>query len=198
MRKIQTIFKRNQDMPDKGYIRDAFIFPDELMIGGLELRLKDMIPTEKVDGTNVRVTIRQGKAVRLEKRRNPSKLQKKEGIIHPWYVDACKEDPTDKWIFDALSNTPLINYPDGEWPAEAVGEKIQGNPLNLVGNMLCFFTLDRNLQFNTPVPISFNELKAWLPLQKSKIGMNCGIEGIVWHSSIMNEPMYKIKLKDFK
>ena|SRR5688572_19260046 len=44
--------------------------------------------TEKLEGTNIRVILRAGRVVRVEKRRNPSKLQKQQGIIDGWYVDA--------------------------------------------------------------------------------------------------------------
>ncbi|MFD0535790.1 hypothetical protein ACFQY7_20625 [Actinomadura luteofluorescens] len=46
--------------------------------------------TEKLDGTNVRLTVRSGLLVRVEKRRNPSKAQKQQGIVDGWYVDAAE------------------------------------------------------------------------------------------------------------
>ena len=44
-------------------------------------------------------------------------------------------------------------------------------------------------------PTLYNELKEWLPKQKSKIGKGF-IEGIVWHCD--NGEKFKIKAKDFK
>ena len=187
MRKIQTIFKRNWE-GNRGII-------DEYIEGFNPELLENETATEKVDGTNVRVTIRNKTAVRLEKRRNPSKLEKAKEIKEPWYVDADQFSPEDKWIYDALKNTDLSNLPDGEWSGEAIGKNIQGNPLNLEGNKIMFFTLGQAPVFEN-VPIDFAGLKEWLPKQKSKIGNNCGIEGIVWHC--LNGNMYKIKRKDFK
>jgi len=185
MRKIKTIFERdwegNRKVVDKYVIENPEI-------------LKYATATEKLDGINVRVTIRNGVTVRLEKRRNPDKIQKQKGITEPWYKDADEYGPEDKWIFDALKNTDLAQLPDGEWSGEAVGVKIQGNPLNLENNRIVFFTLGQAPVFEN-VPIGFNELKEWLPQQKSKYGNNCGIEGIVWHCE--NDDMFKIKLKDF-
>jgi hypothetical protein len=183
MKKIVTIFDRNWD-GDKTVI-DSFLVDRDILL--------DAVATEKLDGMNVRVTIRNGTAVRLEKRRNPDKIQKHKGIIEPWYIDTaiCAED---KWLNDALSHTDLSQLPDGEFSGEAIGLNIQGNPLNLDGNRIVFFSLGQAPIFEN-VPTSYEELKAWLPAQKSKYGNNCGIEGIVWH--LPNGEMFKIKTKDF-
>lgn len=183
MEKIKTIFERDWE-GNGGVINKAVIsIPSSA------------IATEKIDGTNVRVTVRSGMCVRLEKRRNPDKIQKHKGIKEPWYVDASPYEAEDKWIFDALKNTELTTISDGEWSGEAVGTNIQGNPLNLDKNIIVFFTLGQAPIFEN-VPTTYEELKAWLPLQKSKYGNDCGIEGIVWH--LEGKPFGKIKLKDFK
>jgi hypothetical protein len=184
MRKIPTIFKR--DRANNGKIIDEYVI-DPSFFG-------NAIATEKLDGTNVRVTVRNHTVVRVEKRRNPDKIQKHKGIIEPWYIDAS-DSSEDKWIMDAVKNTDLSNIPDGEWSGEAVGTNIQGNPLKLENNRVVFFTLDQAPIFYN-VPTTFNELKEWLPKQKSKYGNDCGIEGIVWYCP--NGDMMKIKTKDFE
>lgn len=182
MQKIPTIFDRNWD-GDKTVI-------DRLIV---EFDFANAIATEKIDGMNVRVTIRNGTSVRLEKRLNPTKIQKAKGIVDPWYTDADEFGPTDKWLFDALKHTELGTLPDGEWSAEAVGVNIQGNPLGLDRNLVIFFSLGQCPVFED-VPTSYEELKTWLPTQKSKVGAG-GIEGIVWHGQ--GGKMCKIKTKDF-
>ena len=183
MKKIPTIFKR--DETKGGKIIDQYVIdPADLLTASA---------TEKIDGTNVRVTVRNHICVRLEKRRNPSKLEKAKGIIEPWYTDASMSSE-DKHIQSALSGTDLSNIPNGEWSGEAVGENIQGNPLNLIGNKIVFFSLGQCPVFED-APTTFEKLKEWLPKQKSKYGNNCGIEGIVWHYE--NGDMAKIKTKDF-
>ncbi len=184
MKKIRTIFER-----ENGRVIDKLAEGVDLEL----LNAQDTIATEKLDGMNVRVTIRNGTCVRLEKRRNPDKIQKHKGIIEPWYIDTA-ESSEDKWLNDALKNTPLTGLPDGEWSGEALGTNIQGNPLNLENNRIVFFTLNQAPLFEN-VPITFAELKEWLPKEKSKYGKDCKIEGIVWHCK--NGEMYKIKLKDF-
>lgn len=183
MRKIRTIFEReNNKVVDK-------------LSEGVDLALlnaPDTIATEKLDGMNVRATIRSSVCVRLEKRRNPDKIQKHNGIIEPWYIDTA-ESSEDKWLNDALKNTDLTQLPDGEWSGEALGPNIQGNPLNLESNRIVFFSLNQAPIFEN-VPTTFAELKDWLPQQQSKYGTS-KIEGIVWHCA--NGEMYKIKLKDF-
>lgn len=182
MRKIRTLFNR-----ENGRVINQ-------IADGVDLDfLIGAKATEKLDGMNVRVTIRSGTCVRLEKRRNPDKSQKHKGIIEPWYVDTAISSE-DKWLNDALKNTDLSQLPDGEWSGEALGLKIQGNPLNLFTNRIVFFTLGQAPIFEN-VPTTFDELKEWLPKQKSKYGDDCGIEGIVWHCK--NGEMYKIKTKDF-
>ena len=188
MEKIPTIFDRNWETNRKvneKLVVDSFDFGNALA-------------TEKLDGTNVRITVRNHIVVRVEKRRNPDKTQKAKGIIDPWYVDANETDKGDGYIFEAVNNTDLTAVPDGEWSAEALGEKIQGNPLNLVGHTLFIFTLPEWLNKVTysNVPTDFKGLKTWLPLQKSKFGNDTGIEGVVWHNLNTGE-MCKIKVKDF-
>ena len=188
MEKIRTTFDRNWDGNRK--INSKLIVTD--------FDFKNAIATEKLDGVNVRVTVRNEMVVRVEKRRNPTKLQKAKNIKNPWYVDANKLNKGDSYIFDAVKNTNFSNVPDGEWSAEALGEKIQGNPLNLEGHTLFIFSLSdwKNKVIFKDVPVDFEGLKNWLPNQKNLFGNDCGIEGIVWHH-IENGQMVKIKLKDF-
>lgn len=197
MEKIRTLFDRDWD-GNRGVI-DKYI---ERGLAGSPLPafLKEYCQaTEKVDGTNVRLTVRNGTLVRLEKRRNPSKVQKKQGIENPWYVDADEFGPEDKYIWEAARNTDLKHLPDDEYSGEAVGPKIQGNPLNLESHEVILFSYhlfrEQKMKFGN-VPVTFDELREWLPKQKSKIGNDCGIEGIVWW--FHGDPIYKIKCKDFK
>lgn len=187
MNKIPTIFER--DWEGKRGVMNEPSGTDVHFTDG------DKFATEKIDGTNVRVTVRNHTAVRLEKRRNPDKIQKHKGISEPWYVDAYEAEPADKWIFDALKNSDLSDISDGEWSGEAVGLSIQGNPLSLDKNIIIFFSLGQCPVFED-APTGFEELREWLPKQKSKIGKDCGIEGIVWWDN--KQAIGKIKLKDFK
>lgn len=148
------------------------------------------------DGTNVRITIRNHTPVRIEKRRNPDKVQKEKGIVDPWYIDANENDSQDKWIYDGLKNTDMSVIPDGEWSAELIGPNIQGNPLNLPTNRIVFFSLGQCPVFED-VPEDFDELREWLKKQKSHFNKECGIEGIVWWDILSRRPVGKIKLKDF-
>lgn len=184
MRKIKTIFKRNEST--RKVINELDV----------EFNFDKAIATEKVDGTNIRVTVRSNTVVRVEKRCNPSKEQKSRGIIEPWYKDASVTDSGDKYIFKAVNASDFSDIPDGEWSCEAYGENIQGNPLNIEGNKLFMFSVESKLRQAVflAVPTNFADLNTWLNSQQSKIG--CGlVEGIVWHSEDGN--MVKIKRKDF-
>lgn len=188
MEKIPTLFDRNWEGDRK--VKDTLSVTD--------FDFEQAIATEKLDGMNVRITVRNHTVVRVEKRRNPSKIQKKQGIKDPWYVDADELDKADAYIFEAVKNTDYSDVPDGEWSAEALGEKIQGNPLHLAGHTLFIFSLDHWKQkvVYENVPTDFEGLKKWLPAQKSIFGNDCGIEGLVWHNLKTGE-MCKIKVKDF-
>jgi len=192
MEKIPTIFERNWDT---GKLTEKTIvgIPSEA------------IATEKLDGTNVRVTIRSCECVRLEKRKNPSKNQKARGIKDPWYIDAIPNDPADQYIWDALNNSilkeELKEVPDGAWSAEAIGPKIQTNPLELEERRIVIFEQSLDLlridvpDFGHNKGIPYNKIKGLLPTLKSYLNSDKGIEGIVWW--YMGEPIGKIKIKEF-
>ena len=182
MKKIPTIFERNWE-GDKTVI-DKYV---------QEFDFITAIATEKLDGMNVRLTVRNHILVRLEKRRNPDKIQKHKGIIDPWYTDCIDGNPEDKYLWEAARNNDLLNVPDGEWSGEALGESIQGDPLNLGARIVCLFSLGQAPIIEN-VPTIWQELKEWLPKQQSKFGIG-SIEGVVWHWP--NGDMAKIKTKDF-
>jgi hypothetical protein len=188
MEKIPTIFDRDWD-GNKGVVNQRVVDEDFFA---------EAVPTEKLDGTNVRLTVRNHLLVRVEKRRNPDGKQKAEGIRDPWYMDASRDFSADEWIMQAANNTDLSDVPDGEWSGEAVGPRIQGNPLKLPLHTVILFSLPdvrERLRF-TNAPHTFNELRDCLPRQKSRIGNDAPIEGIVWHHP--DGRMAKIKTKDFK
>ena len=76
MNKIKTLFKRG----DNFGVTNEYNISQEL----LQAIRERGIATEKVDGTNVRLTIRNGEVVRVEARKNPSKQQKEKGIVNAW------------------------------------------------------------------------------------------------------------------
>lgn len=183
MEKIPTVFDRDGDFGVLPTVR-----------AGCEWVLKgEGVATEKLDGMNVRLTIRGGTLVRLEKRRNPTRAQKDGGIIDGWYVDAAESSPEDKWIFEAARSTDVTSWPDGEHPCEALGPNIQGNPLSL-GTHLC---LPFNLQAPEydRVPLSFEGMREFLASIPSLFSPGHLAEGIVFHHP--DGRRAKIKRKDF-
>lgn len=207
MHKIKTIFDRDWD-GNHGVIPKLLVHP-----GGTV--------TEKLDGTNVRVTVRDGTVVRIEARRNPPKGLKRSGIEEPWYRDAwqCSDAPeriysfapSDRYIIDGVLGTPLSAMPDGEWSGEVVGPKVQGNPLLLDEHRVYFFGRDLPIAARVPVLDDvpalyqdgaaaeqwyFEALHGYLQGARSRVNPEAPIEGIVWH--VMDKPFAKIKLRDFK
>ena len=109
MKKISTLFERDMNQGGRIVNKYSSYLPD--FPGG---EWTGAIATEKLDGTNVRITVRNNTLVRLEKRRNPSNLEKAKGIVEPWYMDASEYEPGDKYIWEAARNTDLTNIEDGE------------------------------------------------------------------------------------
>lgn len=183
MEKIPTIFERGDDfrVQPKPRAGCEWVFAGEGRA------------TEKIDGMNIRVTVRSGHVVRIEKRRNPSKLQKQQGIIDGWYVDADEHGKEDKWVFEAVKGSDVSGWPDGEHSAEAVGPHIQGNPLQLSTHLCIPFNLE--IPVYEEVPRHFDGLKAFLSTLDSKYCPGHLAEGIVFHHP--DGRRAKIKRKDF-
>lgn len=188
MNKIETIFDRDERFKVTPKIRAG----TEWVFAG------EGIATEKLDGMNINLTIQSGKVIKVEKRRNPSKVDKALGV-EPGYIEAHREDPGDQHIFKAVDNTEFVEWPDGSWSCEAVGPKIQGNPLGLTGPECVAFSLITKgfySQMIIPdVPRTFDGLKQFLADFESRFSPGHKGEGIVFHHP--DGRMAKIKAKDF-
>lgn len=183
MEKIPTLFERDDHFKvvDKPRAECAWVFAGE------------GTPTEKLDGTNIRLTVRSGRLVRVEKRRNPSKQQKAQGIVDGWYVDADEHAAEDKWVLAAAGNTDVSQWPDGEHACEALGPRVQGNPLGLDDHLCVPFNLAAP---SLPeVPRGYDELRAYLAELESRFAPGHLAEGIVFHHP--DGRRAKIKRKDF-
>ncbi len=181
--KIPTIFERGEGFKvmDRPRADCDWVFKDE------------GVATEKLDGTNIRVTVRSGEVVRVEKRRNPSKVQKKKGIVDGWYVDADEYASSDRWILDAVTGTDTGLWPDGEHPCEALGPRIQGNPLDLESHICVPFNME--VPDFGAVPRSYDSLRETLSALESRYAPGHLAEGIVFHHP--DGRRAKIKRKDF-
>src|SRR5262249_9081362 len=148
MEKIPTLFERDDHfhVVDRPRAECAWVFDGQGR------------GTEKLDGTNVRLTVRSGQLVRVEKRRNPSKAQKAAGIVDGWYVDTDESQAEDKWILAAARATDVTGWPDGEHSCEALGPHIQGNELGLADHRCVPFNLDAPRYVD--VPRSYEGLRA--------------------------------------
>lgn len=183
MEKIPTLFERDDRfrVVDRPRADCTWVFEGE------------GVGTEKLDGSNVRLTVRSGEIVRVEKRRNPSKAQKQQGIVDGWYVDTAEGSAEDKWILEAARNTDVSGWPDGEHSCEALGPRIQGNPLELEGHRCVPFNLRVPAYEN--VPRSYKELQDFLAALDSRFAPGHLAEGIVFHHP--DGRRAKIKRKDF-
>ena len=183
MEKIPTLFQRGADFR----VVDAVRAECAWVLAG------EGTPTEKLDGMNVRLTVRAGQLVRVEKRRNPSKAQKQAGIRNGWYVDTAADAPEDRWILRAATSTDVSGWPDDEHPCEALGPKIQGNPLQLEAYVCVPF--NREAPVFDEVPLTFEGLRTYLATMESLYAPPQLAEGIVFHHA--DGRRAKIKRKDF-
>lgn len=183
MEKIPTIFDRD----------DEFLVMNRPRSGCEWVFAGEGVATEKLDGTNVRITVRAGHVVRVEKRRNPTKLQKQKGIIDGWYVDADEHASDDRWIFEAVRGTDVDSWPDGEHSAEALGPNIQGNALGLEKNVCVPFNLE--VPHYETLPRTYEGLREALRGLESRFSPGHVCEGIVFHHP--DGRRAKIKRKDF-
>ncbi|MFE2413842.1 hypothetical protein ACFVSN_05825 [Kitasatospora sp. NPDC057904] len=183
MEKIPTLFDRDDAfrVVDRPRAECAWVFEGE------------GVPTEKLDGTNVRLTVRAGRLVRVEKRRNPTKAQKQQGIRDGWYVDTDEQAAEDKWILAAAHATDTTAWPDGEHSCEALGPRIQGNPLGVTEHHCVPFNLQ--VPVYQDVPRTYAGLRDYLAEMESRYTPGALAEGIVFHHP--DGRRAKIKRKDF-
>ena len=183
MEKIPTLFERD----DKFKVTPTVRPECEWVIRG------EGTATEKLDGANVRLTVRAGELVRVEKRRNPDKKQKAKGIIDGWYVDTDEFGPEDRWIIEAAKNTDTAGWPDGEHPCEALGPKFQGNTLSLDEHLCVPFNME--IPTYDEIPRDFDGLAQFLMEIESHYSAGNLAEGIVFHHP--DGRRAKIKRRDF-
>jgi hypothetical protein len=183
MEKIPTLFERDEHfrVVDRPRAECAWVFSGE------------GTGTEKLDGTNVRLTVRSGHLVRVEKRRNPTKVQKQQGIVDGWYVDTDEYSAEDKWVLVAARGTDVATWPDGEHACEALGPRIQGNPLGLDEHVCVPFNLE--VPAFEDVPRGYAEIRDFLEKLESRFAPGHLAEGIVFHHP--DGRRAKIKRKDF-
>lgn len=158
-------------------------------------------PTIKRDGTNVRIDV-QGEWIRAAteakkqfvmtrvvvwKRRNPTREEKEAGA-EPGYVLASRDEPSDKHIFAAVdaedAATHFRGWPEGQWPCEALGPKIQGG---VESDVPCLYTFSWKPIYLGLNPRNFDYIKETL--------RDLDIEGIVWHHP--DGRAAKVKRRDF-
>jgi hypothetical protein len=177
MIKIPTLFLRNE-LNMKLVTRE--VNPDAAWVFEA-----DVIPTVKKDGTNIRVSIVNGQRTHVEKRRNPTREEKAAGA-EPGYVGASRDEPGDKHIYAAVDATSFLGWPDGMWPCEALGPKIQGG-VEASQPMLYSFVL-HPLVIAESFDLSYDGIHQFLAEHE--------IEGIVWHERNLHK-YAKVKRRDF-
>ena len=92
-----------------------------------------------------------------------------------------------------MRNTDVSGWPDGEHSAEALGPRIQGNPLGLEAH--CCLPFNLGAPVYEMLPRNFEGLAKALAELESKLAPNHLAEGVVFHHP--DGRRAKIKRKDF-
>lgn len=132
------------------------------------------IATRKLDGTNVKI-----EAGKLFKRQKPKSGEYDEAA----YVEARRDDPSDRYILEAFDALP--GKLDGIY--EAVGPKIQGNPDDFKNHTLVRVVPPDPSLVTGVASRTFEGLRAFLSGNV--------LEGIVFHHP--DGRFAKIKRRDF-
>lgn len=170
MIKIPTMYPRDESR--KGHPVMAGVKPECSWV-----EMREGVATKKLDGTNVK--IQGGKLFKRQKPKNG------EPYDEAAYVEAKRDDPSDRYIweaFDALGEQMRL---DGIY--EAVGPKIQGNPDGFPAHALVRVVPPDADLIIQDVPRTFDGLRGFLADKP--------IEGIVFHHS--DGRFAKIKRRDF-
>lgn len=133
---------------------------------------------EKLDGTNVSIVIENGKITRVFNRTNE--------------MDLWCDNPVVLAVRESYKRG-YCNFTDGQYFGEAIGERIQGNPYKIQGNIWLPFNtyFAKHLTYQTwgKYPKDFETISAWfkeglMPLffMSKHNGDKTGfVEGVVFH-----------------
>lgn len=133
---------------------------------------------EKLDGTNVSVIIENGKITRVFNRTNE--------------VDLWSDNPVILAVRESYKRG-YCNFTDGQYFGEAIGERIQGNPHEIQGNIwLPYHTyFAKHLTYKTwgKYPKDFETISAWFKdglislfgMQQHGGDKTKFVEGVVFH-----------------
>mgnify|MGYP000231578678 CR=1 FL=1 len=190
---IPTLFRRNEKT---GNVEDEYVVSPS----------HDWEAFELVRGASVRVTTRSGEMVRLESLHRLTPEQRRAGIKTGWYREAGPVSTSARWLWESAGATDLSFVPDGEWEGLAVGERIFDNYHLLEGHEVLLYDLipwHASLGTTAPipprlgrVPLDFNDLKDWMPLEMSRFApRGHSLWGIVWYSA--GVPVATLEARDF-
>jgi len=192
--KLESIFKRKKN--DKG----DYVVTSEVNEGFewvFEGKEDEVLATEKLDGTDVSIVIENGMITSIWNRtaRIPFFCKGKEFIVEA-IIESFKRGYTE--------------LPDGQWFGEVIGEKLNGNPLEIKGHIwIPFNTYCReHLSYRSwhNYPKTYDNIKKWFlsdikdggifSLFMKKRGIDKKPEGIVFHN-LKTGQMAKLRLDMF-
>ncbi len=195
MPKIESPFVRKIDEDGEYIVTPEITRGMEWAFEGDE---KEVLCTEKLDGTDVSVVIENGEITSIWNRKEKIPFFSKTKIfIIEGVIEAFKRGYTD--------------LPDGQYFGEAIGLKLNGNPYKLEGHLwVPFSTYCReHLAYKSfhKYPKSFEDIKKWFlndikeggifSLLMRKKGIVMKPEGVVFHN-LKTGQMAKLRLDMFK
>lgn len=170
--KIQSPFVRREI--DGAFVVTPEIDPDYAWV----FEDEGVTCQEKLDGTNVSIIIEKGKITQVFNREN--------------CMDIWSDHPAILAVRKSYSHG-YCNFTDGQYFGEAIGDRIQGNPYKLKGNLWLpyqtYFAKHLTYKSWGKYPKDFDTISAWfkndlLPLfylSKNNGDKTGFVEGVVFH-----------------
>jgi hypothetical protein len=185
VKKIPTIFVRDETV--KGHPVVDQVKPEcQWVLDG------EGIPTLKLDGTNVKV-----EGGQLFKRQKPKDRDYDEAS----YVPCRRDDPADKWAFEAFDalvepgGLMHSDVPPADGIYELVGPKVQGNPYGYAQHELVLVVPPASLRISEAALGELTEPRRTFAGLWAFLKVHSQYEGLVFHHP--DGRMAKIKRRDF-
>lgn len=175
----------------------------------------DLVVVERVKGVRLRIVVRGGIVVKVEKWVEPGNKQRNAGVSVGWYDQIREQEQQNKLYFDCVKNIVFNGESliDGEWEGIACGPKIGENEMQVAQR--CFYIKDWiyrwfRLDFFSKNPVILTgdgkvdeglllpRIREYCKETKSLVGTNQGLLGLeFWGRDVFSYNALGYEYKEF-